>query len=67
MKPTKNLDYMRDMAGELAQIARSNGFDELGFIFAMAELEAEVATPTHHDAYRPASLVPAVPASAANE
>lgn len=47
METIGNLDHMRDMAGGLAQIARSNGFDALGFMFAMAELEAEIAISLH--------------------
>jgi hypothetical protein len=35
--------YVAEMTGELALIARRHGFDALGFLLEMAQLEAEHA------------------------
>ena len=37
-------DYIAELSGELANLARQNGLDALGYILDMARLEAENAT-----------------------
>ena len=76
MTTIENLDYVRDMARELAQIARSSGFGELGHILEIAESEADrllvqkpvaqAAKPLSRDASLRAALRLVVPASAEN-
>ena len=35
--------YLAELTGELAQVARRNGFDALGYLLDMAHMEAESA------------------------